>query len=116
MVDNIQGSEYLANTQLQKQTLEALLNSKRVQTNNPYSSLPSILDETDISSEAIDLFNKDSEIDYYTGILKNMPDIDADKVAAIKALYDNGEYELPSDEELASALLNDFDFTSLLEL
>lgn len=116
MVDNIQGSEYIANRQVSKQTLEALMNTKRVQNNNPYASMPSILDQTEISKEALQLFNKESEVEHYTEILKAMPDLNENKIAAIKAQFEAGTYELPSDEELASALLGDMDFKSLLGL
>lgn len=116
MVDNIQGSEYIANRQISKQTLEALMNSKKLQNNNPYASMPSILDQTEISNEAIQLFEQESEVEQYLNLLKQMPDLNENKIAAIKAQFESGTYELPTDDELASALLGDSDFKSLLGL
>lgn len=116
MVDNIQGSEFFTNRQIQqKSLLEALTNSKKSDSSNPYNNLL-ISDSTEISDEALKLFEKTNEIEYYKQILlQEEEEPVSDKVALIKAQIEAGTYKMPSNEELASAMLEDQDFKTLLD-
>ena len=117
MVENIQGFNYLPNKQInqsqQPKDIQTLLNSKRIQQSNPYDSNP-VFDKTDISSDAISLFEKEKENDYFKQAAQSEPDIDADKVAQIKAQFDSNEYKMPSNDKLAEMLLGNSDFRSLM--
>lgn len=113
MVDNVNGSEYIVKRQVQQQELQSLMNNKRLQRNNPYDDL-TILDTTDISNEAISLFKKDEEVDYFKELAKQELATDDDRIAKIKAQYESGQYKIPSNDELAEALMSNTDFKVLL--
>lgn len=113
MVENIQGKDVLGKQLIQQQELQALMNSNRMQKANPYSNMP-IFDQTEISNEAIELFEKDNEVEYFTNIAKSEPDVDVDKVAHFKALFESGQYKMPTDDQLAESLLSNSDFKVLM--
>lgn len=117
MVENIQGSNYIPSKQISQSTqpkdIQTLLNSKRLQQNNPYGNTP-VFDKTDISSDAINLLKKEEEVDQFKNAAKDQPEVNSDKVAQLKAQYDSKDYKMPSNEKLADALLGNADFRSMM--
>jgi anti-sigma28 factor (negative regulator of flagellin synthesis) len=114
MVDNINGTESLGNHQINTaKNIQQLLNQRRIQQgDNPYKEYP--LDKTDISQEALSLFTKDQELEFFKAMAKQEPDYESDKVARMKAQFEAGLYKMPSDDELADVLLGDADFKALM--
>lgn len=118
MVDNIKGSDYLINnTQVKRNNLESLLLQNKVKRENPYSGF-SVEDQTDISSEAYKMLEKEEEITAYTQYLLNLikGEEENPKVSLLAEQYQNGTYQMPSDEALAEAMLGNADVKDLLGL
>lgn len=115
MFNNVNGSDGVAGRQVQQKSLLELINSKKLQQNNPYTGF-AVSDQTEISDEAISLFSKEQEIEYFKSMLAKEPEVDQDRVEAIKAQYESGSYSLPSDSDLADMLLGNSDFSKFMEL
>lgn len=116
MVNNVNGSDGVTGRQVQQKNLQSLMNSKKLQQNNPYSGF-AVSDQADISNEAIKLFSKEQEIEYYKNLLMgDDSDVDNAKVDKIKAMYESGQYQMPSDDQLADMLLDNQDFKGLMDL
>lgn len=113
MVNNVQGSDNVVNRQVQQNSINALLNQKRLQGKNPYADFP-IQDKADISQEAKALLTKEQELEHFKKLAKNEPDFEPSKVELLKAQFEAGLYKMPSDEDLASALLGDEDFKAMM--
>jgi anti-sigma28 factor (negative regulator of flagellin synthesis) len=115
MVDNVHNSESVLNRQVQaNQDLHKLVIQKRLNADNPYKELLSVSDTTDISNEALKLFEKEKELQFFKEMATEEPEINRAKVELLKAQYEKGIYKMPSDDELAEALLGNSDFKTLM--
>lgn len=120
MVDNIKGSEYLINNPQinNSNTLQALLAKNKAKQSDGYSGF-NVKDQTEISKEAYQLLEKEEEVKAYTQYLLEQikgEDSENSKVAAIAEQYKNGTYQMPTDDQLAEALLGNGDFKDLMGL
>ena len=115
MVDNIKGSEYINQSYIQRNGLEQLINAAKSQQTNAYQQM-FISDQSDISDEAKALLMKEEEVEYFKSFLtEGSKDID-NRVELLKAQIADGSYALPSDDDLAAALLGNEDFKTLMGL
>ena len=111
MLNNI-GSDSLINGSLIQQSDVSGV-ERRLSATNPYAANKNeLIDESDISSEAMSLYQKDQEIQKYKDMV--MDSLYSDNgIEDIKNLVQSGNFNI-NDEDLASSMMDDFDLVSYL--
>ncbi len=106
MIDKINDNNLL-NTQntLQNQETQNLQNISNNALKNAYGiNKTNLIDESNISQQAIDLYQKEQEINRYAGYLDNISEEEATR--EVVNLMEKGIIDI-SEEELAESMFND---------
>jgi len=113
MVDNIvNNTDMLNGNNIVKQKQELVGIEKKSSVKNPYeASTNEIDDKSEISDEALKLFNKYQEIEKYKKMVMSSL-AEGTGTKEIAGLIESGKYKI-SDEDLANSLLQDEDFVKM---
>ncbi len=113
MADNIINNDIISNNSLVKQKQEILGVEKKSSFKNPYeTSLNEIDDKSEISDEALALFDKYQEIEKYKKLVLDSLS-ESTGTYEIANLIETGKYKI-SDEDLADSLMQDEDFLKMV--
>ncbi len=113
MADNIINNDIISNNGLVKQKQEILGIEKKSSFKNPYeTSLHEIDDKSEISDEALALYDKYQEIEKYKKMVLDSLG-ESSGTDEIANLIETGKYNI-SDEELADSLMQDEDFLKMV--
>lgn len=106
MLNNINHSDGLvSNSNLQES--QGVLSAEKLKTGkNPYDKKLFLVDESQISQEAIKLYEQDKEIEKYKNMLSQVTEKSANK--EIASLMQQGVIDI-SDDDLAEAMMLDKD-------
>lgn len=110
MVDHINSNDALINNTI-KQQQELLGIEKKSAVKNPYQKVSELTDRTDISDEALKLYEREQELEKYRKLVLEAINDDLN-VSDIVSLINTGKYM--SDEDLADSLAKNEDFMDLL--
>lgn len=81
-------------------------------TSNPYAKQNDLVDKTDISNEAVSLFQREKDIEKFKNLV--MDSLDTENYNAdIAELIDKGAYQI-SEEDLAQSMINNDDLLNML--
>ena len=115
MFDNINNDGILNNSSIQARSKIVQLSSNALK--QAYNNRTDLLDQTEISDDAIAKYEQEQEIRKYKDIVLNMLKIDEassnSKADEIKDLIENNNFEI-DEKTLADVLANDDDFLSML--
>jgi hypothetical protein len=114
MVDNIiNNSDIISNNGIVKQKQDILGVEKKTSAKNPYeTSTNEIDDKSEISDEALALFDKYQEIEKYKKMVLSSLN-ESTGTNEIVNLIETGKYKI-SDEDLADSLMQDNDFLKMV--
>ncbi|OGI00842.1 MAG: hypothetical protein A2287_02430 [Candidatus Melainabacteria bacterium RIFOXYA12_FULL_32_12] len=110
MVDHITNNDILTNNSI-KQQQELLGIEKKSSAKNPYQKVSEYMDQSDISDEALKLYDKEKDVEKYREMVLEAIGNDLN-VSEIVQLINNSEYM--SDTDLADSLSKNKDFMDLL--
>lgn len=111
MLNNISSDSLINNSLIQQNEVTSV--ERKLTTSNPYAANKNeLVDESDISSEAMSLYQKDQEIQQYKSMVMDSLN-SGSGIDDIKSLIQNGNYSV-SDEDLASSMMDDFDLVQHL--
>ena len=115
LFDNINNDGILNNSSIQARSKIVQLSSNALK--QAYNNRTDLLDQTEISDDAIAKYEQEQEIRKYKDIVLNMLKIDEtssnSKADEIKDLIENNNFEI-DEKTLADVLANDDDFLSML--
>ena len=104
MLNNILNKERIGNNPLiQQQEIQSIGKGKILKT--PYAKNDLLVDESDISDEAVKLYEKDKDIQKYKGLVLDSLDTD-NGVKEIAGLIESGKLDI-SDSDIAQAMMGD---------
>ncbi|MDD3593255.1 MAG: hypothetical protein PHX18_01355 [Candidatus Gastranaerophilales bacterium] len=115
MIGNVNNENLLNNQSLlQNQDVKETDVIKQKALKNAYNaSSVNLMDESDISNEAITLYEKEQELNKYKNILNTVSEEEANEQVA--QLMEQGVIEI-DEENLASSMLQNADFRRELEI
>jgi hypothetical protein len=111
MIDNITNNEILSNNSILQQQ-EVLGVEKKSASKNPYDKNVYLSDESDISDQALSLYEKEKDVQKYKNLVLEAISKDVSTSDLVKLI--NNQNSLISNDDLADKLANDKDFMSLL--
>ncbi|MFH0701928.1 MAG: hypothetical protein V2B14_00115 [bacterium] len=116
MVENIistNNSDFLINSSIKQQELTGI--EKKTASKNPYLSQAEFADKSDISKEALNLYEQDKDIEKFKKMVLDSLDDDSDisDIKEIVNLLIDKKYVI-SNDDLAQSMLNDGDLVDLL--
>lgn len=112
MVEHISNSSEAVNSNIIKQQQELHAVDKKAVSKNPYVKVGELTDQSDISNEALKLFERDKEISRYRQMVVDSLS-EGNGTKEIAGLVSDGKYTI-SNDDLAESLMQDQDFISLL--
>ncbi len=111
MLNNINGKDGILNNPLiQQNEVQSIGNRKNA--TNPYAKTEELFDDSEISKEAIDLYERELDVAKFKRMVLSSLD-ENDGTSEIIGLVKNGKYQV-SDEELADSIMDDFDLLNHL--
>ena len=110
MVNNINGDIVANNTAIQQQEIVGIKN--KTGTANAYTKPADLVDESNISNEAMQLYQNDKDVQKYKGMVLDNFNIN-DSNSTIKDLVNSGKYQV-SDDDLAQSMLGNSDLVNSL--
>lgn len=114
MFDNINNDGILNHSSVNSQAKIAQLSANKQK--QAYSTKPDLIDESDISDDALAKYEHEQEIKRYKDIVMNMLQSDnssTSKVDEVKNMIANNNYQI-DEKTLAAVLANDNDLLSML--
>ena len=115
MFENINNDGILNNSSINARSKVVQLSSNALK--QAYSNRTDLLDQTEISDDAIAKYEQEQEIRKYKDIVLNMLNLDDvssnSKTDEIKSLIENNNFEV-DEQTLADILIKDDDFLSML--
>lgn len=110
MIEHISNNDILANTSIKQQELQAI--EKKAVVKNPYLKLVDFTDKSDISNEALQLFERDRDIQKFKSLV--LDSLDSTETNSEVASMFESSNEYLSDDDLADLLLKDSEFMNML--
>ncbi len=105
MIDKINDNNLLNTQELQSQEAQATKGVSGAALKNAYgANRNNLIDETNISQEAVYLYQREQEINKYTSYLDNITEEEATN--EVVSLMEKGIIDI-SEEELAESMFND---------
>jgi|SRR5574344_2467973 hypothetical protein len=103
MLDKVTNTDLLINSQLEKNNEVSKLATNPI--TNPYANIDKnlLIDESAISNEALKLFEKDSDIKYFTKMVLNL---NGESDSIMETLFANGVVDPFSDEAVSELVDN----------
>lgn len=107
MINNIINNDILKNPLIQNDEVQEV--QKNTAGKNPYQKGDYLVDQSQISNEAIKLFEQEQEINKYKSLVLEALNEEDDSIDPLISLINNDKYNV-DDEDLADSLMENSSF------